>query len=78
MAVFSQYTTNKKTIYCRDNDSIVIIKGGFNPTFSDDDLWKLFMATSKNCFASDLWIFLETYQGASLQCIAGYAIEKEI
>ena len=35
-------------------------------------------ATSKNCFASDLWNFLETYRGASLQCTAGYAIEKEI
>ena len=25
-----------------------------------------------------MWNFLETYRGASLQCIAGYAIEKEI
>ena len=38
----------------------------------------LFTAISKNCFAGDLWNFLETYRGASLQCIAGYAIEKEI
>lgn len=39
MAVFfSQYTTNEKTLYCRYNDSIVIIKGGLIPTFSDDNL----------------------------------------
>ena len=37
----------------------------------------IFKATSKNCFVSDLRIFLETYRGVSLQCIAGYAIEKE-
>ena len=35
-------------------------------------------AIYKNCFASDLRIFLETYRGASLQCIAGYATPKEI
>ena len=38
----------------------------------------IFKAASKNCFVGDLWNFLETYRGASLQCIAGYAIEKEI
>ena len=38
----------------------------------------VFKAISKNCFAGDLCNFLETYRGASLQCIADYATPKEI
>ena len=37
-----------------------------------------FTAIFRSCFAGDLWNFLETYRGASLQCIAGYATPKEI
>ena len=37
-----------------------------------------FTAIFRSCFAGDLWNFIETYRGASLQCIAGYATPKEI